>query len=500
MSDAEIIKRLAHPLAGPRPAPVASRRAFLGAGVSAGLASMFLRPLQAAAANGPPTRFLILHRPCGTIASRFFPAAGSTETSFTLGPIMSPFEALKNDMVIFNDVTASRDPNWQGDSHGQGFISSLTGSRAISDGEPINGDPQYHHITAATPSIDQLLLAGSPRLQGSPVGSIHLGAYRDSVQGGRIFPEGGAANFRPLSYKGANMPIFPEVRPAVAAQNLFGNLVQGGAAAVARQQQLNKSILDLVAKDLGALQKQVPASQRPKLDAHLSAIQHLEAQIAALPGRGTCTPPTLEPPLTMVPAGSKAGLRIDALEHVTVSREQLAIIKTGFQCDLIRAATFTYAHGNSDIQFDPLLPSFGTMTGHHDISHATDMASVDRLAAVDQFYCQRVAEFLTDLKNTPEGNGSMLDNTFVVFFSEVALGAGHGWTKMPVTFFGGKSVGLKTGRNLMMNGRYLNDIWAAVLPAFGLTLPADNKFGGYNVWKGVTGPRLGDGAVSGLFT
>jgi len=179
---------------------------------------------------------------------------------------------------------------------------------------------------------------------------------------------------------------YSEVRPAVAAQNLFGNMVQGGAAAVARQQQLNESILDLVAKDLGALQKQVPGSQRPKLDAHLAAIQHLESQIAGLPSR-TCTPPTLEPPLTMVPAGSKAGLRIDALEH----------------------------------------------------------------------------------------------NTFVVFFSEVALGAGHGWTKMPVTFFGGKSVGLQTGRNLMMNGRYLNDIWAAVLPAFGLTLPADNKFGGYNV-------------------
>src|SRR5882672_4007946 len=249
----------------PTSAPTSTmrRRTFLGGGVSAGLASMFLRPLEAAAANGPPTRFLILHRPCGTIASRFFPPAGGTTTNFTLGPIMSPLEALKGDMVIFNDVTASRDPAWQGDSHGQGFISSLTGNRAISDGEPINGDPQYHHITAATPSIDQLLLAGSPRLQGSPIGSIHLGSYRDSVQGGRIFPEGGAANFRPLSYKDANMPIFPEIRPAVAAQNLFGNMVAGGAAAVARQQQLQKSVLDLVAKDLGRCRSRCRARSGP---------------------------------------------------------------------------------------------------------------------------------------------------------------------------------------------------------------------------------------------
>ena len=243
---------------------------------------------------------------------------------------------------------------------------------------------------------------------------------------------------------------------------------------------------------------QVPASQRPKLDAHLAAIQQLETQIAAV--RTTCTAPTLAPALTTIPAGTPAGLRIDALEHTLVSQEQLNIIKVGFQCDLIRAATFTYAHGNSDIQFAEMLPAFGTMTGHHDISHATDAASVDRLAAIDQFYCQRVADFLTDLKNTPESDGSsMLDNTFVVFFSEVALGAGHGWTKMPVTFFGGKSVGLQGGRNLMMNGRYLNDIWASVLLAFGLTLPSDNKFGGNNVWKGVTGDRMGDGAVSGIF-
>ena len=112
---------------------------------------------------------------------------------------------------------------------------------------------------------------------------------------------------------------------------------------------------------------------------------------------------------------------------------------------------------------------------------------------------EELADFLSDLKNTPEGNGNMLDNTFVVFFSEVALGAGHGWTKMPVTFFGGKSVGLTGGRQLMMNGRYLNDIWASVLLAFGVALPSDNKFAGNNVWKGVTGPRLGDGAVSGIF-
>ena len=475
------------------------RRTLLGAGVSAGLASLFLRPLARAATVGPPMRFLLVHKPCGTVLDRFFPASG-TETDFQLGSITAPFEALKGDMVLFDNLTAPRDGSWQGDRHGAGLISCVTGSRAISDGTPIDGDDQFHNITAASPSIDQLLLAKSPNMQGVP-GSAHLGSYRDSVQNGRIFPANGAPNFRVVSFKDANQPIFPEVRPDVAVQNLFGSMVPGGADAIARQQQLNKSILDLIAGDLGALQKQVPSSERAKLDSHLASIQALEAQIATLKGgQPSCTTPTAAPEITSIPAGTPSGVRIDAVDHTVVSKEQLNTIKVAFQCDLIRAATFTYGHGNSDIQFGAMLPNFGNLTGFHDISHLTDAPSVDQLAAVDNYYCARLAEFLLDLKNTPESDGSsLLDNTLVVFFSDVSVGNDHDWKRMPVIFFGGKSLGLKQGRWIDMQGRYMNDLWASVLAAFGVPLAPDNKFAGYNVWNGVTGDRLGQGAVSGIF-
>jgi len=475
------------------------RRAFLSGGVGAGLASLFLRQLEAAAANGPPTRLLLVHKPCGTIPARFFPSGG-TPTNFTLGSITAPFEPLKNDMVIFDNVTAPRDGGWQGDRHGAGLICMTTGSRAISDGTPVDGDDQFHNITAASPSVDQLLAAQSPKLQGTPVVSTHLGAYRDSVQNGRLFPANGAANFRAISFAGANKPIFPEVRPDVAVQNIFGNVMAGGADAILRQQQLDKSILDLVAKDLGALQKQVPSSERPKLDAQLAAIQQLEAQIATGGGGMTCTPPPATPELGSIPPGTPAGVRIDAVDHTAVAKQQLSTIKTAFQCDLLRTATFSYGHGNSDVQFGAILPSFDTLTGFHDISHLTDPAAIDQLATVDNYYCARLTEFLLDLKNTPESDGSsMLDNTLVVFFSDVSVGNNHDWKRMPVIFFGGKSLGLKQGRWLDMHGRYMNDIWASVLAAFGVPLAADNKFAGYDVWKGVTGPRLGDGAVADIF-
>jgi hypothetical protein len=481
-------------------APRIRRRTLLGGGISAGLASLFLRPLEAFASNGPPTRVLIIHCPCGTVPNQYFPV-NATPTAFTLAPIVQPLAPLQSNMVFFDNVTNSRDGSWQGDRHGQGMIAFVTGSRAITDGTPLTSDDQFHNITGSDKSIEQLLLSQSPLLQGSPLGSIALGAYRDSVQNGRIYPANGAANFRPITYLGANQPVFPEVRPDVAVQNLFSSAVPGGSAAIARQQQLNKSILDLVAKDITNLQKQVPSSQRPKLDAHLSAIQTLETEITALNAAPTCTAPTIAPQITMVPAGSDSSLRIDAVEHTLVSQEQLNTIKVAFQCDLIRAATFTFAHGNSDIQFGYITPTeVASMTGAHDISHLTDPTSITWQAAIHQYYCQRVADFLTDLKNTPDGPGtSLLDNTLVVFFTEVTIGNIHSWTQTPVIFFGGKSVGLQTGRYMDMKGRYMNDIWASTLAAFGVPLPSNNMFGGYDVWAGVTGPRLGMGAVSGIF-
>ena len=481
--------------------PRIRRRTLLSSGVSAGLASLFLRPLEAAAANGPPTRVLIIHAPCGTVPSQFFPPAGGTATNFQLGPIAMPLAPLQNDMVLFSNVTNPRMESWQGDRHGQGVIAFVTGSRGISDGTPIDGNDQFHNITGSTQSIDQYLLSNSPLLKGSPLGYTALGAYRDSVQNGRIFPANGSANHRPLTYLGANKPVFPEIRPDVAVQNLFASAVPGGAAAIAHQQTLNKSILDLVAKDLTNLQKQVPSSQRMKLDSHLSAIQTLETEIAALNTAPTCTAPTVAPRITMIPPGLSAGLRIDAVDHELVSKEQLHTIKVAFQCDLIRVATFAFAHGNSDIQFEYILPTkVTTMTGAHDISHQTDPAAVGWQAAIHSWYCQKVAEFLLDLKNTPDGPGtSMLDNTLVVFFTEVTIGAVHSSKQQPVMFFGGKSVGLKVGQNLDMKDRYMNDVWASTIAAFGIPLPSNNMYGGYDVWNGVTGPRLGQGAVSGIF-
>src|SRR5258705_3109752 len=90
-------------------APRIRRRTVLSSGISAGLASLFLRPLEAFAANGPPTRVLIIHVPDGTVPDQYYPPAGATQTNFKLPPISPPVEPATAGMGFFNNGSALRD-------------------------------------------------------------------------------------------------------------------------------------------------------------------------------------------------------------------------------------------------------------------------------------------------------------------------------------------------------------------------------------------------------
>jgi hypothetical protein len=445
------------------------RRALL-AGMGVGAAGMMLRPMFASAAGASPTRLLIVHRPCGTRPEVFFPVGGSN-TSFSLDfsanvgtpsvsipSITKSFTPLIPDMVLLNGITAPRDQGWAGDQHSAGLITMMTGKRfiAIPGTTDLATDSNAKTVVAADKSIDQLLLGSAmTNLGGRPVASIQSTAYRASSVS--------LPAFRVMSYAGSNAPLFPECRPGTLFDQIFGSV---GAdltpAALARLRAQNKGILDFVNGDLTRLRGHLPASQLPKLDAHLAAIQTLEAAVASSgvsPG-AMCTKPTQLP----LPAAS-GNLSLDEAQHLATAKNQLAIISAAFQCDLTRVATFTFAHGNSALEFQHMLPDVPTGGGHHDISHNTGAGLAQ--ARIDRFYCDALAAFLQDMKNIPDGTGNLLDNTLVVFFNECSDGNSHGIKQMPVAMFGGKSLKLQTGQHLHFNDRYMNDVWSAVAAAFG---------------------------------
>jgi hypothetical protein len=456
-----------------------ARRTLL-AGVGAGVAGALLRPLQAQEAGVIPKRLLLVHRPCGSVLEKFFPAVGS----FDLAPIIKSFEPLKNDMVIVNGINCSRDPNWESDKHAAALIAMMSGQKFRFIGASNSStDPNAKNIISQVATIDQYLLQKAPALQvpGARLPSIQSTAYGPSSQG--------LPSFSVMSYTGVQGTLNGAMFPTYDAQKLFNQLFVNENAGLTPEQiavktAQNKSVLDRVNADLTRMSALLPASQKPKLDAHLAGIQALEQSLQGggpTPGK-ECMPPTMKPTLTG--ASIPSGVTADEANHLAVAQNQLAIIQTAFQCDLTRVATFTFAHGNSGLRFNKVDPNVDKGDGHHGVSHDTSAALAQE--RIDTIYCEQMSAFLQKMKAIPEGTGNLLDNTLVVFFNECAVGNTHSIENMPVLMLGGKALKMNTGQHLHFGGRYMNDIWAAVCGAFGL----EAKFGDAAFTKG---------PVSGLF-
>jgi hypothetical protein len=447
------------------------------AGMGTAAAGVMLRPLFAAAAGASPTRLLVVHRPCGTFLDAFFPVGGN-ETTFTLPSILEPFAAVRDSMVILNGVNCPRDNGWPGDKHAAGIMVMMSGRRPIEiPGTNSGGDFNAKNQCAAGPTFDQFMLQKSTALQGTTTPSIQATAYRPSSVG--------LPNFKVLSYTGQNGPLFPESRPATLFGGLFGAAIPNlSPERAAKLRALDKGVLDFVHQDLTRLRGSVPKSQLSKLDAHLGGIQALETRLNA-PTPGTGAMPACQPPVQGALANPAGDVTIDEAQHEAVARNQMAIILTAFQCDLTRVATFSFAAGASALRFSKIIPGFTNGAGHHDLSHQPDQHA--QHAQVDAFYSRMLAEMLLNMKNTADGDGSLLDHTLVVYFNECAIGANHTTENMPVLLFGGKSLRLQTGRHLRYGGKFITDVWSAVGNAMGVPM---TTFGD---------PAFNKGTVAGLF-
>src|SRR5438552_14678670 len=132
------------------------RRSFLG-GMGAGVAHMFLRPLLAEAEGVVPQRLLLIHRPCGSWPMQFFPG-GPAGTGYQMTPLLQPFAMLRNKMVIAKGINCPRTDAVNGDRHGMGIMTMLSGTMVVQPpGTSMSDleDTNSKSITAGAPTIDQ---------------------------------------------------------------------------------------------------------------------------------------------------------------------------------------------------------------------------------------------------------------------------------------------------------------------------------------------------------
>jgi hypothetical protein len=469
------------------------RRSLLAGALATGAGQLLLRPLLAEAEGlTPPRRLLLIHRPCGSWPNNWFPKQPGPLDA--LSPLLQSFAAVKSKMLVMKGVDTGADHDVNGDKHAMGAITMLCGGMPIqpagtSQADLDDGDSKT--IVAPAASLDQFLLQKDPELAAARTPSIQLAGTPRSAQ------SAGFTCLRVISHSGKNQPLFGEARSDVAFNTHLGSVMVGGGddAAIAKAQAQNKSVLDFVHGDLDRLRTQVPSSQYAKLDAHLEAIRQLEKQVTTPIGAGCMKPTLLDQPRT----GGLPNAEPDEIEHESISRNMLKIIKASFQCDVTRVASLTFADGNNTLRPKMYVPksTFQMEQDGHGVSHAgSESDAVTAKTETDKFYGDMVGEFLAEMDQIPEGDPSLgetlLDHTLVIYFSECSIGDDHNPNDMPVALFGGKFLNMNRGQLVDYSPSiYINDVWTSLLNAWGLQL----EHYGDAKWCKSSGPQ----AAKGLF-
>jgi hypothetical protein len=259
-----------------------------------------------------------------------------------------------------------------------------------------------------------------------------------------------------MSYSGAGQFVTPDDDPRHAFSRLFGDMV-GGAEALARLRKRRKSILDSVGTELSQLHSRLGQNERVKLEAHLDSLRSLEKELETDPS-ASCTVPTQPERLTMY--------ENDNFPKQTKYQIDLAV--QALACGLTRVASLQLSHTVGDRVYSWV----GVADGHHSLSHADD-SRTDKVAdfvKAERWNAEQFAYLLGKLKNTPdpEGGGSLLDTSIVLWAKEMGDSRMHTCESVPWVLAGKGNGTLETGRYLKLGGANHSKVLVSLCQRFGL--------------------------------
>jgi hypothetical protein len=398
------------------------RRTFLkGVGVSLALPlldSMIpARTLLAQTAAKPLPRLGFVYVPHGAIMDKWTPATEGAGFEFT--PILKPLEPFRDRLNVVSglghraaDTTA---------------VHSLSPTTWLSGVRPkaTQGVDAYAGVTA-----DQI--AAQQIGQETVLPSMELATEDHSGLIGSCDRDYGCIYMNTLSWRTPTTPMPMEINPRKLFARMFG---QGGSATerLARIKE-DKSILDAITKDVASLQVQLGASDREMMTQYLENVREIERRIQrAEQSQG-------DEDLTL--PSRPAGVPFDYEEHIKLMYDLMAL---AYQADVTRVITFMISREVSNRTY----PQVGVTDGHHAISHHQNRAEkMEKNVRIQTYNISQFGYFLEKLKNTPDGDGSLLDHSVLLYGSNMSNSNAHDHYPLPNLVIGGAAGRMKGGRHL----------------------------------------------------
>ncbi|HRI49074.1 MAG TPA: DUF1552 domain-containing protein [Pseudomonadota bacterium] len=394
----------------------------------------------------PPKRLVLVMQNNGTQQANFWPDANLRSPildSLFLDPKTGMDNGLKAKTNIIKGVYIPNDANGtNGNQHDMGFARLFTGAKLISrGGQPWGG----------AASVDQLLA------QAWKVDSLTLAVLASQTE---PHPKPGFDHRESFSYLGPATLKHPRKDPLEVWNYLFPP-----APSNTRRR---KSILDAVAGNLAEVQGRLGPAERAKLDYHLTAIRDVEQRLNA---PASSCPMRPDAPPDYLALDANAEVSVDTYIPQMVD-DMLDLAVLGLKCGLTRIATVQLGYGGGKWRFGW---KGINLNCHDDVAHLDILdggvfaENTRRVVLMNQYYASCVARLATALDAIPEGAGTMLDNTLVVWANELGRGD-HNQNNVPIVLIGKAGGAIARGGRVLDSGKQVfNRLGCTILNAMGVS-------------------------------
>jgi hypothetical protein len=425
------------------------RRAFISASGAAVIGLPLFEafePKLARAASGIP-RFIGFYVANGKHMPAWKPTTDGLD--YVVTPSLAPLTALKKKFLVLTGLENRGAMRQVGGDHARGTGSFFTCTNIhtaseISSGTPPNGI-----------SVDQVM--ADQIGQSSRIASLQLGLTNQGRDSGY-----GSEFIQNISFD-KNGKFKPKT---VQVGSAFDTLFQGfdptaSAADVERRNRLKASVLDFAVEQAKALVPTISRSDNVKLDQYLTSVRELEQRLQNDSGSGAAACASAKKPAnpTAVPDQVKAMLDVMVL---------------GLQCNATRVITYMLGNGGDGAING--FPWLSISDHHHAIAHhQNQQVNFDKLMKVNLWEVEQLAYLLGKLDAIDEGGATLLDNTLVLYSSEISDGNRHNHDDLPVLLAGGSNLGVNSGRHLRFNKTPIASLFLSLIQTMGATSVA--KFG-----------------------
>src|SRR5258706_1297280 len=370
--------------------------------------------LRGLAAARPVHRFQTFYVPNGMAMEYWLPKGEGT--AFELSPILEPLAPYRDQMLVLSGIKA----NWNY-IHAGASGSFLTGTA--------RGGRTETEIIADV-SMDQLLARHFAHE--TQVASLEL-SMDAPANAGACTGNLSCAYTHTLSWRSPTQPLPMEWNPRAVFERLFGD--SGSTDRAAREARLrqHKSILDSVNGKLADLRRELGPHDQSKVEEYTEAIRDVERRIQRAEEQRDIVLPVMEQPLGAPPVFE---------DHLTL---MLDLQLLAFQSDLTRVISFMIGKEQSARPY----PQIGVPEAHHPLSHHNDIPElIAQMSKINRYHTQLFSQYLAKLRATPDGDGSLLDHTTILYGAGISNSTIHSGDNLPLLVMGGSAGRIKGGRHL----------------------------------------------------